>query len=329
MAPVVKDGIINDIQLITGGGSRRAFYRVQCSNGSYILQVTENIHELSDYMEIGDFFYHHGVNVPRLLSGTAPGGVALFEDAGDVSLRSVVMPLLDRGEHDAVKHIYRQAIDQLLMIQAIPFAKAPATIRERAFDSLHYKWESDYFLENCAGNYFKESAICDPILGQELDEMVQKLLNEPLFVVHRDFQSENIHLKEDRIILLDYQSARIGSMFYDLASLLRDPYVFLPWKIHDELFDYYLEVHQQFTGREDLSPQQAKQIYNLVSVQRLMQALGAYGKLGLVDRKARFLQFIPPALEILYRILHELAGLRRLRRLVEKMRDTLEVPHKS
>ena len=51
-------------------------------------------------------------------------------------------------------------------------------------------------------------------------------------------------------------------------------------------------------------------------MQRLMQALGAYGYLGLVKGNRSFLLHIPPALESLRFIVAEISG-------AEKLSDTL------
>jgi N-acetylmuramate 1-kinase len=71
--------------------------------------------------------------------------------------------------------------------------------------------------------------------------------------------------------VIDYQGSRLGSVYYDLASLLLDPYTLLPDAAIDELLRYY---HQK-----SLNPLPFAEMFRqflLAAAQRVMQALGAY-----------------------------------------------------
>ena len=54
-------------------------------------------------------------------------------------------------------------------------------------------------------------------------------------------------------------------------------------------------------------------IYDRCAMQRLMQALGAYGKLGHTDGRTQFLDSIPVAVERLREVLGRIDGLGELR----------------
>jgi len=54
-------------------------------------------------------------------------------------------------------------------------------------------------------------------------------------------------------------------------------------------------------------------------MQRLMQALGAYGFLGLVKQRAAFLDHIPAALKSLREVLDRVPGLAATRKLVGEL----------
>jgi aminoglycoside/choline kinase family phosphotransferase len=96
--------------------------------------------------------------------------------------------------------------------------------------------------------------------------------------------------------LIDFQGMRPGLAEYDVASLLYDPYVELSDREHADLIDYYIE-RQRELGCD--SGQQFQEVLPLCAIQRLMQALGAYGFLGLVKKQEAFLQYIPSALRTL------------------------------
>jgi aminoglycoside/choline kinase family phosphotransferase len=130
--------------------------------------------------------------------------------------------------------------------------------------------------------------------------------------VHRDFQSQNIIVRNCGAHLIDFQGMRPGLAQYDLASLLYDPYVDLLESECEDLLGYYCGGNISDDFRQTLQ---------LCAMQRLMQALGAYGFLGLVKGHEPFLQHIPAAMKSLCAILSNLAGLEELAEVVCDLRE--------
>jgi aminoglycoside/choline kinase family phosphotransferase len=132
-------------------------------------------------------------------------------------------------------------------------------------------------------------------------------------LVHRDFQSQNIIIRNGQAYLIDFQGMRPGLAEYDLASLVYDPYVNLSAAERMELIAYYREqqikngvvVNGEFTDK-----------LRLCAMQRLMQALGAYGFLGLVKGHKHFLKHIPKALESLRGIVADIDNVGPLREIL-------------
>lgn len=93
--------------------------------------------------------------------------------------------------------------------------------------------EANYFLrELVLGAAGWQPEELPPELEDEL-EVLCRLAGEarPRALVHRDFQSRNVVYYRGRYGLVDFQGARLGPAQYDLASLLHDPYVQLPWSL--------------------------------------------------------------------------------------------------
>jgi aminoglycoside/choline kinase family phosphotransferase len=100
---------------------------------------------------------------------------------------------------------------------------------------------------------------------------------------------------------------RPGLPQYDLASLLYDPYVDLTDAERKELLEHYCGEEPNTDFEETL---------RLCAMQRLMQALGAYGFLGLVKEHRHFLQHIPKAMNSLREIVAEIDGLESFKNLL-------------
>ena len=125
-------------------------------------------------------------------------------------------------------------------------------------------------------------------------------------MVHRDFQSQNIIIRNAQAHLIDFQGMRPGLAEYDLASLLYDPYVVLRKRLCAELAAHYrgrqLENGAPINGEFDLK-------LRLCAMQRLMPASGAYGFLGLVKGHKHFLKHVAAAMQSLQRTVAEIDGL--------------------
>src|SRR3954454_18197537 len=146
-----------------------------------------------------------------------------------------------------------------------------------------------------------------------LREMAESLAALPRVLVHRDFQSQNIIVRNGLAYLIDFQGMRPGLPEYDVASLLYDPYVDLSDLARIELATYYIERQKEFGW--DLESRVAE-VLPLCAIQRLMEALGASGFLGLVKKHHSFLQHIPAALNPLSTLVSRQAGLEPLAEVV-------------
>jgi aminoglycoside/choline kinase family phosphotransferase len=109
---------------------------------------------------------------------------------------------------------------------------------------------------------------------------------------------------------------RPGVAEYDLASLLYDPYVDLPETERAELIACY-RARQLENGIESNGEFDVK--LRLCAMQRLMQALGAYGFLGLVKGHKHFLKHVPAAMKSLQCIVAEIDGLTELEKTLREL----------
>ena len=115
---------------------------------------------------------------------------------------------------------------------------------------------------------------------------------QPKVLMHRDFQSQNIMVRPNsEIAFVDFQGARRGSAFYDIASLLWDPYVCLPVEMIKDFFEYW-RMHNKRV--QAYTKEDAWDSFIQASLQRLMQALGAYCFLSKVKGIKKFEQYIEP-----------------------------------
>ncbi len=300
------------VEPIEKGGSGRKFWRVNIAERSLILvRYSAERPENRYYVVIGQFLAGVGVRVPRVHFHDEDEGLILMEDAGGNDLWS------HRGDAWLARRaLYQRTLDQALLLHTRAHLAAERPHLQAEFDVALYRWEQAYFMEHCLERHFgvSESKLESHVERGRLEQIAFLLASEPRCLVHRDFQSQNIIIRDGEACLIDFQGLRPGLAQYDLASLLLDPYVELSAAERDELLAHYLSGLLG-AGRHDEA--HFMEIYDLCAMQRLMQALGAYGKLGHVDGRAVFLRHIPTALARLAEVLARIPGLEKLHALVE------------
>lgn len=272
---------------IKKGGSDRSFFRVVLPDQSsfIFMHYGTDVAENACWAGINEFLVGIGVCVPQIIAQDAHLHFMLIEDLGDTDLWSQrSLPWEQRRDY------YFQVLQQIRKLHAFDLAGLPAGLQlAESYSEKLYRWEHNYFLENFV------SAVCRLELApaflkdleQELNELIDRLQKIEPSLIHRDLQSQNIMLKNGQAVLIDFQGMRLGCLFYDLGSLICDPYVTLNGEQQDDLISFYYDL---------MMPSYSRSIFvnNFweASAQRLMQALGAYGFLGLKKNKPAFLQHI-------------------------------------
>jgi hypothetical protein len=272
---------------IKKGGSDRSFSRVLLPDQSsfiFMLYGTD-VAENSCWAGINEFLAGIGVCVPQIIAQNADLHFILLDDLGDIDLWSQrSLPWEQRREY------YFQVLRQIRKLHAFDPAGLPSGLQlAEGYSEKLYRWEQNYFLENFVG------AVCGLELApaftrdleQELNELIGRLQKMEPSLIHRDLQSQNIMLKNGRAVLIDFQGMRRGCLFYDLGSLICDPYVDFTVRQQDELISFYYDLMKPSYSRNEFLNN-----FREASAQRLMQALGAYGFLGLKKNKPDFLQHI-------------------------------------
>lgn len=303
---------VTDIKIrpIEKGGSDRKFYRIRCSPNHTLILVKYNLEreENRHYVEIAKFLDTHGIRAPKIYFHDAAEGLIWIEDLGEHDLYSY------RGDSWLVRRaFYESALDEILKLHSLPESVC-LEMKEHLpaeFNAALYRWEQRYFFNNCLGRYFRVSEAKRQELATlpSLREIAKHLATLPRVLVHRDFQSQNIIIQNGQANLIDFQGMRPGLAEYDLASLFFDPYVEFSGAERSELISYYRQKKADNGRRVD---GQFDDTLQLCAMQRLMQALGAYGFLGLVRGHEHFLQYIPRAVRSLREIVAKIGDLKPL-----------------
>ena len=301
------------INPIEKGGSGRKFYRVQCSAEQTLILVKYDLErdENRHYVEIARFLEAHKIRAPKIYFHDPDEGLIWLEDLGECDLFGY--------RHDTWmvrRAFYESALDEISKLHRLPKVVC-LEMREKLpveFNAALYRWEQNYFFENCLDRYFRidKQEVASLASLPKLNQIAQHLEELPRVLVHRDFQSQNIIVRNSGAYLIDFQGMRPGLAEYDVASLLYDPYVALADVERAELVEHYCGGAPSKSFSETL---------RLCAMQRLMQALGAYGFLGLVKGHKQFLNHIPAALKSLSETVSTITGLEEIVETISRLAD--------
>jgi len=272
---------------IKKGGSDRSFFRVSLPDEtSFIfMHYGDGAAENAYWARINRFMTSLDIAVPRVIAQNDKKHFILMEDLGDTDLWSHRFAPWEKR-----RACYFQALAQIHRLHKFPPRLLPADLRlSESYGPRLYKWEHDYFLENFVGEACKINLSPETAakLNKELDALAERLQKIEPSLLHRDFQSQNIMIKNNQPVFIDFQGMRRGNLFYDLGSLICDPYVTFRDEERKELLDYYYQLMNPSCSRDEF----VRNFWE-AAAQRLMQALGAYGFLGLKKGKKDFLEHI-------------------------------------
>ncbi|MBD3179804.1 MAG: phosphotransferase [Candidatus Latescibacteria bacterium] len=280
----------------TAGGSGRYFLRLSDGDRSVVSLIEpSNTEELKRYYSIGTFLKDNGIGVPEIYLFDRKKGILLMEDLGDTTLEKMWI----RG--NGVISIYRMCLDLLCRMQVAVTGKIglEASPHLERFGRDQFLEETDYFEREFMQRFKPDISPSD--WERERAKLADELSAEPAVFMHRDYQSRNIIISCNEPRLIDFQTSYQGPSFYDAASLLKDPYVSLPEKTESTLLEHYYRKLSAEGGDNGYRFADFRHLYTTAGIQRNLQALAAYAKLGFGDGKTRFLRSIHPALMLLER----------------------------
>lgn len=303
-------------------GSGRVYWRIGEAPASHILMVSHpQDADFDRFLHVSSHLRAAGLKVPRLFGSDHGVRQVVLEDLGSELLLARMHAAGFPGDGDLQKleQDYTAVIEALGQWQKVgtaTMAMCPSLV-DRVFDREALLWETGYFAHRCAQDAYglPASRLAEPALAKELSDLADRVAAHERVLMHRDFQSQNLMWRDDGPWFIDYQGARAGSRWYDLASLLWDPYVQMPMNNRFRLFLEYCRRNAVPDG--PLAWQQLQD----AALQRVMQALGAYGFLSGVKGLPWFRQFLAPAVRILRTTVEERGGMPRLLQLARELEE--------
>jgi aminoglycoside/choline kinase family phosphotransferase len=290
---------------LEGDGSNRTMFRMIGGDYRTVIGVFgPDREENQAFLSYSRALRGAGLSVPLIYAADEAKRIYLEEDLGDTTLFDALATARRREGGDfpgSILPIYRKVVEELPRFQveggkAVDYSVA---YPRAAFDRQSILWDLNYFKYH----FLKLAHI--PFNEARLERDFKKLTGYLLkadrrHFLYRDFQSRNIMLREGEPWFIDYQGGRKGALQYDIASLLYDAKANLPGNARTQLLEHYLDALESFVK---VDRQEFEEFYRGYVLVRILQAMGAYGYRGFFERKIRFLQSVPLAIDNLETLL--------------------------
>jgi aminoglycoside/choline kinase family phosphotransferase len=321
----LSESISIELSPLEGRGSDRTFYRLKWNRKDSAISIHYDPNRVENkyYADIAAFLHDIEVPVPRLIRHDPVRCLILMEDLGDMDLWS-----LRETPWEIRRTLYQKTLVIVNKLHSFPGKDFPS-YRVKLMEGFGpdlYLWERDYFrnhfVRDLCGIELQPSF--EQELEAELSSLAYRLDGTMRSLIHRDLQSQNVMIRNGEPFLIDFQGMRFGSPFYDLGSLLCDPYTNFANGERDELLSFYYRV-----SKWNLDWTSFQKNFWEASAQRLMQALGAYGFLGQKKGLKAYLEHIPAGLHNLHLAASQVSSLPHLQELSSQCQKVIKQKEKN
>ncbi len=278
---------ISDYQItrLKENASDKKIFRIKYQNNSLIAIFNENISENESYFYFTNLLKEHSISVPQIFHITKQRKIYLIEDLGDLTLNSFAQENIEINSTKVFEY-YCKALAKLHKIQNLDKFTDYQNCYQFAFFSEQNLAED---LELFSKYYLTEEKKYPQ--KRELMAKINNLKSEisfnPSLLMYRDFQTRNIMIKENELYFIDFQSARKGPIYYDLASFIFSSSTYLKENWQEKLLYFAFEVVKD---KYQVSKENFINNIYLFAIMRLLQALGRYAYLKQIKGKNDFLK---------------------------------------
>ncbi|RPJ78517.1 MAG: DUF1679 domain-containing protein [Alphaproteobacteria bacterium] len=296
---LLSDDIVENIEKLTGDASTRKYYRIWTSSTSYVACLDAPTADPSDeptFLKLQRVLHTEKVRVPLILDKDLGTGYILEEDLGDQTFLKEISQITNKEEEFK---FYKDAVDLMATIHRVDVKKYKGeSFTKLAFDTeklfAEMEFTKKYFLKMYLGLDVGTPGV--EALYKKLYDMCYMLSNEPRVLVHRDYHSRNLMIKNGEQIVIDFQDARMGTPLYDLVSLLEDCYYQLDNNNKKNLIRYYYETYfQKFDTSKNF--EQFMYLYDMMAIQRVFKAIGSFAYIYADRKDLRYVKYIGYAFE--------------------------------
>jgi aminoglycoside/choline kinase family phosphotransferase len=277
------------IEAIPGDCSPRSYDRIKCKSQNFILMnAPTNLINLEPFIKIDKILLENGFSAPKIYDIDYKNGFLLSEDFGKNSFNHILSKLSGQNLLQQENEIYQYATDLLIELHKIDLTNINLPKYDNNLLLKEFQTFIDYYLK-----YIKNHDLSKEEQNEFYNIWLEifKNLSNDQFLILRDYHADNLFFLNDRkshqkIGLIDFQDAVLGSRAYDLLSILQDARRDISQDLEKNMIDYYIRTSNIDRIKFNMD-------YKILSLQRNVKILGIFARQGIEYKNTQYLDLIP------------------------------------
>ena len=272
-----------DLEKIEDGLSKKLIYRkIEKNNTKIIIDFSKDKREFKNFLNVYEILLKVNISIPKIYEVNQKQYKIYMQDFGNDRFNKIY------NKNNLYK-LLKLAVDNLIVIQNELQLKNINNLKEYTFEDLKFELKEfvSYYIPINKNSNFPTSKF------YELWESLYHSQNYNMKnFVHKDFEFVNLFFLENykshlQCGIIDFQSAFIGFIGWDLLSLLENPRINFTRDYNDKLIEYFYNntsiIESLNTFREQ---------YYVLSLARQTRLLGRWRKLFSINNDNQYLDYL-------------------------------------
>jgi len=273
----------NDLEKIEDGLSSKLIYRItEKKNTKIIIDFSRDKQDFKNFLNVYEILQKINISIPKIYEVNQKQYKIYMQDFGKNRFNNIY-------NEDNLYKLLKLAIENIIVIQNESNLNNLKNLKEYTFEDLKIELKEfvNYYIPTNKNSNFPTSKFYE--LWKNI--FYSQNYNMKNFV-HKDFEFVNLFFLENyesylKCGIIDFQSAFIGFIGWDLISLLENPRINFTRHYNDKLIEYFYDntpiIENLNTFREQ---------YYVLSLARQTRLLGRWRKLLSTNNDNQYLDYL-------------------------------------
>ena len=273
----------NNLEKIEDGLSNKLIYKkTEKDNTKIIIDFSKDKQEFKNFLNVYEILLKINISIPKIYEVNQQDCKIYMEDFGNDRFNIIY-------KADNLYKLLKLAVDNIIVIQNESNLKNLENLKEYTFEDLKTELKEfvNYYIPSKKTSNFPTSTFYKLWEGT----FYSQNYNMKNFV-HKDFEFVNLFFLENyeshlQCGIIDFQSAFMGFIGWDLISLLENPRINFTRDYNDKLIEYFYNnmpiIKNLNTFREQ---------YYVLSLARQTRLLGRWKKLISINNDNHYLDYL-------------------------------------
>ena len=273
----------NDLEKIEDGLSNKLIYRItEKENTKIIIDFSRDKQEFKNFLNVYEILQKINISIPKIYEVNQKQYKIYMQDFGKNRFNKIY-------NKDNLYKLLKLAVENIIVIQNESNLNNLKNLKEYTFEDLKIELKEfvTYYIPNNKNSNFPTSKFYE--LWKSI--FYSQNYNMKNFV-HKDFEFVNLFFLENyeshlQCGIIDFQSAFMGFIGWDLISLLENPRINFTRDYNDKLIEYFYDNTPIIENLNTFLEQ-----YYVLSLARQTRLLGRWRKLLSTNNDNQYLDYL-------------------------------------